>query len=85
MGMSMLTGVQVRAARTSLRWTVQELAGSAGVSVSTIKRVEADDGVPSISARNLLRIKSALEAAGIEFIGTPDDAPGIRIHRRQPD
>ncbi len=29
----------------------------------------------------MLAIKSALEAAGIEFIGTPGDAPGIRIHR----
>ena len=30
----------------------------------------------------MLAIKSALEAAGIEFIGTPTDAPGIRIHKR---
>jgi hypothetical protein len=28
----------------------------------------------------LLKIQTTLEAAGIEFIGTPDDAPGIRIH-----
>jgi hypothetical protein len=27
-----------------------------------------------------MSIKTALEAAGIEFIGTPEDAPGIRIH-----
>lgn len=78
----MLTGNQVRAARTALRWTVQDLASSAHVSVSTVKRLEADDGVPAVSARNLLGLKNALEAAGIEFIGTPDDAPGIRIHRR---
>jgi hypothetical protein len=26
-----------------------------------------------------MSIKMALEAAGIEFIGTPDDGPGIRI------
>lgn len=26
------------------------------------------------------KIQTALEAAGIEFIGTPNDAPGIRIH-----
>jgi hypothetical protein len=25
-----------------------------------------------------MSIKMALEAAGIEFIGTPDDGPGIR-------
>ncbi|SMH56245.1 hypothetical protein SAMN05661107_3223 [Maritimibacter sp. HL-12] len=30
-------------------------------------------------------VVSTLESAGIEFIGTPDDAPGIRIHRTGPD
>ncbi|WP_269812835.1 hypothetical protein [Pontibaca salina] len=28
---------------------------------------------------NIQAIKSSLEAAGIEFIGTPEDGPGIRI------
>jgi len=28
---------------------------------------------------NLAKIRSAFEAAGIEFIGTPEDRPGIRI------
>jgi hypothetical protein len=27
----------------------------------------------------LIEIQKALEAAGIEFIGTPEDAPGIRV------
>ena len=76
----MLTGAQIRAARHGLRWSVVELATNSGVSVSTIKRIEVDDGVPSASARNLVAVKAAIEAAGIEFIGTPDDAPGIRIH-----
>lgn len=78
----MLVGAQIRSARHGLRWTVQELAKHANVSVSTVKRIEADDGIPSASARNLSAIKTALEAAGIEFIGSPDDAPGIRIHRK---
>jgi len=26
-----------------------------------------------------MSVKMALEAAGIEFIGTPDDGPGIRV------
>jgi len=25
-------------------------------------------------------IRTAIESAGIEFIGTPENAPGIRIH-----
>lgn len=43
-------------------------------------RYEAVKGVPKSRKGNLETIKSTLEAAGIEFIGTPDDAPGIRIH-----
>lgn len=77
----MITGVQIRTARTALRWSVSELAETSGVSTSTIKRIEAIDG-PSVSTRaNLAAIRAALESAGIEFIGTQDDAPGIRIHK----
>lgn len=76
----MISGIQIRCARSALRWSVQELAGRSMVSTSTIKRIEAQDGVPSATSANLAALKSAFEAAGIEFIGTPDDAPGIRIH-----
>jgi len=30
----------------------------------------------------MIALKATLEAVGIEFIGTPEDAPGIRIHRK---
>jgi ribosome-binding protein aMBF1 (putative translation factor) len=75
----MLTGAQVRSARHAVKWTVQDLATNSKVSVSTIKRIEVADGLPSTSVQNLMSIKTALEAAGIEFIGTPEDGPGIRI------
>lgn len=75
----MLTGVQIRMARNALRWSVRELANNSDVSTSTITRAETGDGVPTTTRANLLALKSALEAAGIEFIGTPDDGPGIRI------
>ena len=45
----------------------------------TIKRMESSDGIPSSNLPNLKAIQSSLEQAGIEFIGTPDDRPGIRI------
>jgi hypothetical protein len=32
----------------------------------------------------LIEIQKALEAAGIEFIGTPEDGPGIRLRRAAP-
>ncbi len=78
----MLTSEQIRSARHALRWTVSELAEISKVSTSTIKRMEAEDGVPNSTQANISAIGSAFEAAGIEFIGSPDDAPGIRIHPR---
>ena len=56
-----------------------QLSDASGVSVRTIKRMELEAGVPSSTRLNLAAVKSALEDAGIEFIGTPDDGPGIRI------
>lgn len=80
--LSTLTGVQIRMARNALRWSVRELADYSTVSTSTITRAEADDGVPASTRANLIALRTALEAAGIEFIGTPDDGPGIRIYRK---
>lgn len=65
-----------------LRMTVVDLSIAAGVGVATIKRLEAADGLPPAHARTLDALQKALEAAGVEFIGTPDDAPGVRL--RQP-
>ena len=78
----MLTGAQVRSARHAVKWTVHELATAAKVSVSTVKRIEVADGLPATSVQNLMSLKTALEAAGIEFIGSSGDGPGIRIHRK---
>jgi len=77
-----MSGLQIRIARFALRWSVHELAAISRVSSSTIKRIELDDGIPNATAANLAALRTTLEAAGIEFIGSPDDAPGIRIHRR---
>jgi DNA-binding transcriptional regulator YiaG len=74
-----ITGAQIRASRAALRWTADILAFRARVGVQTIKRLEAADGVPSGRSTTLLDVQSALEAAGIEFIGSPTDGPGIRI------
>lgn len=80
----MITSEQVRSGRHALRLSVSELSKRCGVSVSTIKRIEAQDGVPVSTAPNINAIKSSLEAAGIEFIGTPEDGPGIRIRAPKP-
>jgi len=75
----MLTGSQIRAARAALNITAKELAERAGVSLPTIQRFEGADGVPPSRSSTLLEVRAALESAGIEFIGTPTDRPGIRL------
>jgi hypothetical protein len=59
--------------------TVNELSQDAGVGVATIKRLEAVNGVPPAQARTLSSLQIALESAGVEFVGTPDDRPGVRL------
>ena len=59
--------------------SAQDLADLSGVALRTIKRLETFDGVPSSHTSTLAAIKAALESAGIEFVGTPDDRPGIRL------
>ena len=71
---------QIRAARALLRWSAQDLADASGIGVATIRRVEVLDGVPPMHARTIQAIKTALESAGIEFIGSPEDAPGVVLH-----
>ncbi len=78
----MITGAQIRVARTALRWTAEDLAVNSGVGTSTIKRIEKSDGLPDSTISTVSKLKRSLESAGIEFIGTPDDGPGIRIHKR---
>ena len=75
------TGMQLRAARNALDWSIEKLSDISGVSIRTIIRYEDFDGLPPSRADNVSKLVSALEAAGIEFIGTPDDGPGIRIHK----
>ena len=75
----MVTGQQIRSARAALNWSAQTLAEYSGVSLRTLMRLEQTDGVPASRASTLMDIQRAFEAAGIEFIGSPNDRPGIRF------
>jgi transcriptional regulator with XRE-family HTH domain len=75
----MVTGAQIRSARAALAWSAEELAERCGVSLRTIQRLELIDSVPPSRSSTLLEVQAALEAAGIEFIGSPTDRPGIRL------
>jgi len=75
----LITTEQIRAARAILRITVLELSEKSGVGVATIKRLEAGRGVPSVHTRTLEEIQKALNTMGVEFVGSPEDRPGVRL------
>jgi DNA-binding XRE family transcriptional regulator len=75
----MLTCNQIRMARAALSWSVTTLAENSSVSVSTIKRIETEDGLNKATTANLKLIRTTLEAAGIEFVGDAADGPGVRL------
>jgi transcriptional regulator with XRE-family HTH domain len=75
----MITGAQIRAARAALRWSAQQLADHSGVGARTIKRFETYDSIPVSRTAILLQLKATFETAGVEFIGSPNDRPGIRL------
>ena len=77
----MITSAQIRGARGLLNWSRKELAGHSGVSFASMMRLESFDGVPASNFKTLESIKNAFEAAGIEFIGTPEDGPGVRLRK----
>ena len=75
-----ITSEQIRAAKAIIRWSGEDLAQAAGVSLSSIRRIEAASGIPKAqNMKTVLAIKDALEAAGVDFIGSSDDRPGVRL------
>lgn len=72
---------QVKAARALLRWSQVDLADKSGISIPTIKRLEAATG--AIGGRNdtAQAIRTALEAAGVEFIAENGGGAGVRLSK----
>ncbi len=79
----MITSGQIKAARGILGWTARDLAAKSGIGFSTMIRLEASEGVPSSNVKTLDAIQRALEESGIQFIGTPDDGPGVRLFSKK--
>jgi predicted transcriptional regulator len=74
---------QLKAARSLVGWSQEELAYAAQVSLPTIKRLEAADGVLGGRETTAQKIRIALERAGIEFIDENGGGPGVRLRKRQ--
>ncbi|MBI1212509.1 MAG: helix-turn-helix domain-containing protein [Alphaproteobacteria bacterium] len=65
----MITAGQLRASRALLGIDQRQLAELSQLSVPTIQRMEASDGVVRGTVDSLMKLVNALEAAGIELIG----------------
>jgi transcriptional regulator with XRE-family HTH domain len=65
----MITAAQLRAARAMLGIDQRKLAELSGLSVPTIQRMEASEGVIRGNVDSLMKLIGALDAAGVELIG----------------
>jgi transcriptional regulator with XRE-family HTH domain len=64
----MITAAQMRAARALLGIDQRRLAALSGLSLPTIQRMEASDGVVRGNVDSLMKLVTALHDAGIELI-----------------
>jgi len=84
----MITAGQMRAARALLGIDQRQLAKLAGVSLPTIQRMEASEGVVRGVIDTLTKVIEALDRAGILLIGegavSPPDGRGVRLKASRP-
>ena len=72
----MITGAQLRAARALAGVNQRKLAELSGLSLPTIQRMEASDGMIRGNVDSLMKLIAALNAAGIDLIGEGDVSYG---------
>lgn len=66
---AIITAAQLRASRALLGIDQRTLAERAGLSLPTIQRMEASDGVIRGNVDSLMKLIEALDASGIELVG----------------
>ncbi len=64
----MITALQMRAARALAGLDQKRLAELSGLSLPTIQRMEASDGVVRSNVDSLMKLIAALDAAGVDLI-----------------
>lgn len=81
-----ISASQLRAARALLGLDQRQLAVRAGVSLPTIQRMEASEGVVRGVIDTLMKVVGALEGEGIELIGEnqPSAGAGRGVRLREP-
>lgn len=76
-----LTSEHIRAARMLLRWEQKDLAEASGVSLPTVKRLEAKPGPISANPLTIAALTKAFQERGIEFFNGGE--PGVRLRHRR--
>lgn len=83
----MITAGQMRAARALLGIDQRQLAEMSGVSLPTIQRMEASDGVVRAVVDSLDKVVKAINEAGVELIAagarSEGAGRGVRLIERQ--
>jgi predicted transcriptional regulator len=72
----MITPAQMRAARALLGWDQRRLALEAGVSLPTIRRMEASEGNVRGNVDTLVKVVEALERGGVALLAEGEASPG---------
>jgi predicted transcriptional regulator len=81
----MISGVQIRAGRALLGWDQSRLAEVAGVSIITVKRLEAAGEDIHAHFATVMKVKSAFEKAGVVFLGEESGLGyGVRLRDVRP-
>lgn len=77
-----ISGNQIKAARALIGMEQSELSEKAGVSVNTIRNMEAK-GMDVVRVRldTLYRVQDALKAAGVIFVEENGEGPGVRLRK----
>jgi transcriptional regulator with XRE-family HTH domain len=81
--LNMITAGQMRAARALLQLDQRQLAEISGLSLPTIQRMEASEGVIRGNIDSLQKLIAALHAAGVALIdegaASPQGGRGVRL------
>jgi len=81
----MITAAQLRAARALVGMDQRDLAAASGLSLPTIQRMEASEGVIRGNVDSLMKLIAALNTAGVELINegavSEKGGRGIRLTR----
>ncbi|WP_072389501.1 helix-turn-helix transcriptional regulator [Hyphomicrobium sp. CS1BSMeth3] len=78
-----VSGNQIKAARALIGLEQAELAEKAGVSINTVRNMEAAGAdVVRVRSDTLFRVQEALKAAGVIFVEENGDGPGVRMRKK---